>query len=87
MLVVSVFFSGLTPGYMSIYIMYFYNQVLYLGRNTFLQCSSPDGFVFALPSCSTSIAITTSSEVASRMDLGPFPKFTCRKKETELAVG
>ncbi|KAK4828887.1 hypothetical protein QYF61_001445 [Mycteria americana] len=43
LLVVLMFFSVLTLGYMSIYVTNFYNQVLYLGSNILPQCGSPDG--------------------------------------------
>ncbi|KAK4807111.1 hypothetical protein QYF61_018452 [Mycteria americana] len=43
LLVVLMFLSGLTLGYMSIYVTYFYNQVLYSGSNILPQCCSPDG--------------------------------------------
>ncbi|KAK4806906.1 hypothetical protein QYF61_012627 [Mycteria americana] len=50
LLVLLMFSSGLTPGYVSIYVTYFYNQVLYLGSNILPQCGSPDAFASALPS-------------------------------------
>ncbi|KAK4806897.1 hypothetical protein QYF61_012618 [Mycteria americana] len=49
LLVLLMFSSGLTPGYVSIYVTYFYNQVLYLGSNILPQCGSPDAFASALP--------------------------------------
>ncbi|KAK4807137.1 hypothetical protein QYF61_018478, partial [Mycteria americana] len=42
LLVVLMFLSGPTLGYMSIYVTYFYNQVLYPGSNILPQCCSPD---------------------------------------------
>ncbi|KAK4831081.1 hypothetical protein QYF61_015279 [Mycteria americana] len=41
LLVVLMFFSGLTLGYVGIYVTYFYDQVLYLSSNILPQCSSP----------------------------------------------
>ncbi|KAK4831895.1 hypothetical protein QYF61_020042 [Mycteria americana] len=49
LLVVLMFFSGPTLGCVSIYMTYFYNQLLYPGSNILPQCSSPDGFTSALP--------------------------------------
>ncbi|KAK4822568.1 hypothetical protein QYF61_016137 [Mycteria americana] len=49
LLVVLMFLSGPTLGYMSIYVTYFYNQVLYPGSNILPQGGSPDGFASALP--------------------------------------
>jgi len=49
LLVVVMFFSGTTLGYMSIYVTYLYNHILYQGSKIFLQCSGPDGFISALP--------------------------------------
>ncbi|KAK4807027.1 hypothetical protein QYF61_000356 [Mycteria americana] len=49
LLVVLMFFSGMTLGYLSIYVTYCYNQVLYPGSNALPQCCSPDGFASALP--------------------------------------
>ena len=49
MMVVSMFFSGLTLGNVSIHILYFYNQVLYPGSNILPQSGSPDGFASVLP--------------------------------------
>ncbi|KAK4807054.1 hypothetical protein QYF61_018395 [Mycteria americana] len=49
LLIVLMFLSGPTLGYLSIYVTYFYNQVLYLGSNILPQCCSPDGFASALP--------------------------------------
>ncbi|KAK4817534.1 hypothetical protein QYF61_019452 [Mycteria americana] len=39
------FCDSVTLGYVSTYVMYFYNQVLYLGSNILPQCSCPDEFV------------------------------------------
>ena len=49
LLVVLMFFSGPTLGYMSIYTTYFHSQVLYPSSNISPSCSSPDGFASALP--------------------------------------
>ncbi|KAK4806792.1 hypothetical protein QYF61_005588 [Mycteria americana] len=49
LLVVLMFLSGLTLGYMSTYVTYFYNQVLFPGSNVLPQCCSPDGFASVLP--------------------------------------
>jgi len=44
-----MFLGAMTLGYVSIYLMYHYNCVLYLGNSIFPQCSSPDGFASLLP--------------------------------------
>ncbi|KAK4818458.1 hypothetical protein QYF61_013664 [Mycteria americana] len=49
LLLILMFFSGPTLGYVKIYVTYFYKQVLYPGSNILPQRGSPDGFASALP--------------------------------------
>ena len=44
-----MFFSSTTLGHVSIYVMFFYNQLLYPSSNILPQFSSPDRFASVLP--------------------------------------
>ncbi|KAK4830743.1 hypothetical protein QYF61_013193 [Mycteria americana] len=65
LVVVLMFLSGPTLGYMSIYVTYFYNQVLYLGSNILPQCSSPDGFAICQLNCAARLLAPLSQHRSS----------------------
>ena len=49
LLVVLMFLSGLTLGYMDVHVTHFWNPFLYLGSSILPQCDGLDGFASVLP--------------------------------------